>query len=319
VDNSQSCDDQLDLAGDANAAARAIGLCQTAGENDTKWGVIAAAYTNGFGQETPPNALQHGILTQFGNVIRPKEGKSLVVLSSGHAREHDGALIDGGLDNSVFKGGQPMDGAPEMGPSPCKAPPGFPKETPGCGTPSTTVRDLANLRIKVRVPANAKGFLFNFDFYSGEWPDYVCTAFNDAFIAYVTSGAGTGNVAFDAMGNSVSVNVGFFDRCTPNVQTGCNGMPAVLKTATCPGGSMELMGTGFGEPPVGNCADSTLPFPTPGGATGWLTTRAPLVSGEVATIEFMIWDTGDQRYDSSALVDGFTWIEGAAPTPQTLR
>ena len=44
-----------------------------------------------------------------------------------------------------------------------------------------------------------------------------------------------------------------------------------------------------------------------GGGTGWLTTKAPVQPGETITLEFRIWDTGDSAYDSSVLLDNWTW------------
>jgi hypothetical protein len=86
---------------------------------------------------------------------------------------------------------------------------------------------------------------------------------------------------------------GFFDRCTPGARTGCLGQ--TQKTAACPGGVAELAGTGF---------DARGPWcfvteSTGGGATGWLTSKAPVAPGETITIEFIIRDTGDPNYDSS--------------------
>jgi hypothetical protein len=108
------------------------------------------------------------------------------------------------------------------------------------------------------------------------------------------------NISFDAMNNPVSVNNGFFDRCTPNTQTGCMGGPG--GTASCAGGPGELQGTGFYN--LGSyCGNQS----TGGGATGWLTTKAPVKGGEVITLQFIIWDTGDQNWDSSVLVDNLTW------------
>jgi hypothetical protein len=46
---------------------------------------------------------------------------------------------------------------------------------------------------------------------------------------------------------------------------------------------------------------------TGGGATGWLTTKAPVKGGEVITLQFIIWDTGDASFDSSVLIDNFQW------------
>ena len=56
---------------------------------------------------------------------------------------------------------------------------------------------------------------------------------------------------------------------------------------------------------------------TGGGATGWLTTTAPVSPGEVITIQFIIWDTGDANWDSSVLLDHFTWQPGTTTTGTT--
>ena len=62
-------------------------------------------------------------------------------------------------------------------------------------------------------------------FFTSEWPAFVCTDYNDSFIAYLSSKAFNGgkpdNISFDAQKNPVSVNNGFFDRCTPNTIIGC--------------------------------------------------------------------------------------------------
>ena len=64
------------------------------------------------------------------------------------------------------------------------------------------------------------------------------------------------------------------------------------------------MGTGFWDEKK----------PRENGATSWLQTRAPVVPGEVITLQFMIWDTGDHILDSSVLLDNFTWVEGEVQT-----
>ena len=46
---------------------------------------------------------------------------------------------------------------------------------------------------------------------------------------------------------------------------------------------------------------------TGGAATGWLHTTAPVPAGGVITLRFAIWDSGDARLDSLALIDHFAW------------
>ena len=163
--------------------------------------------------------------------------------------------------------------------------------------------------LKIQVPANAKGFSFDFNFYSGEWPEWVCTSFNDAFVAWLTStawkgNAGDYNISFDGNKNPVSVNNQFFDVCSPaNATVGCDGT-ASLPADKCSLGNAELKGTGFFVSGDMACGQSD----SGGGATGWLTTQAPVTPGEIITLQFMVWNTGDEAYDSSVLLDNWQWI-----------
>jgi hypothetical protein len=300
VDNpATACDASLPVDGDAEAFARAIGLCTSA--QNGGWGLVSATYTNTHAGAGAPNDGQHGILGKFGAVVVPREGSALGVLSSGYARAYD----DPGGTSEMFKGDKTG-----MQPSPLKnaLPAGFPKSAAGCPSQGGgRIFDLIDAKLEVKVPANASGIQFDFNFWSGEWPEYVCSEFNDAFIAYLTSQGKSDNISFDSQNNPVSVNNGFFDRCTPGARTGCMGQ--AQKTAQCPGGVAELAGTGF-EAPGPWCGGQS----TGGGATGWLTSKAPVAAGETITIEFVIWDTGDPNFDSSVLVDHFQWVQGNVST-----
>lgn len=324
VDNTPVCDSSLMVTGTAHDFANAMGLCQDAAGQ--KWGIVSATYTKGFGGGTP-NDGQHGILPTFGSAIMPREGSMLGVLSSGFAREWDDS---GGTDTgpctwpptSPTAYGAPCFKGYQMAMSgPAAAPPGYPKAAAGC--PSQTgigVNDASSLTLQVKTPANAQGLQFDFDFYSSEWPEYVCTNFNDSFVAWLQSAAFTGkngdlNISYDAKGNPVSVNNAFFETCTMNASTGCcanqgqNGCGQPTGTAVCMNGPGGLASTGF-EDDGTYCGGPS----TGGGATGWLTTTAPVKPGEVITIQFLIWDTGDTNWDSSVLVDHFTWQPGQTMT-----
>jgi hypothetical protein len=251
---------------------------------------------------TAPNANQHGVLPKFGNVVKPREGSRLGVLSSGYAREYNGTA-----GSAPFGGEFPIGQAWSTNST---LPAGFPKPATGCVV-DNEVNDLINLKLTLKAPPNVSGIKFDFNFYSSEWPAYICTNFNDGFIAYLTAkGFNNGkadNVSFDKDNNPVSVNNGFFDRCTPNTTTGCMGMST--GTSSCPGGESELAGTGFFNR-GSYCGGQS----TGGGATGWLTSQAPVQAGETFTLEFMVWDTGDQILDSSVLIDNFTWAQGNVVT-----
>ena len=143
-----------------------------------------------------------------------------------------------------------------------------------------------NVRLTIRVPTNALSFSYKFRFFSAEYWTWQCTAYNDFYLALLTTGAAgipaDKNISFDSLNNPVSVNNGFYDLCYTKT---CN---------TCPLGTGALAGTGM---EVGQT----------GGGTNWLTTTAPIVPGETMQIEFMIFDVSDHILDSLTLLDNFQW------------
>lgn len=301
VDNPETCDDTVDES--AEGFARGLGICAKASVKG--YGLVSAKFTRGFNRTDEPMPEQHSLLTKFGNTIKPREGKHLGVLSTGFAQEFDGA------DGALFSDGRDWWGA-----DPIKgngtAPPGFPKGAEGCPQ-ATAVNDVIDLRLELKSPKNSSGFAFDFNFYSGEWPAFICSKFNDGFIAYVQAKSYKGgvgdNISFDVQNNPVSVNNGFFDRCTPDINLGCGS--AVAGKSKCPGGPGELAGTGFGI--MGDaCGQGQIS--TRGGATGWLFSQAPIAAEEQFTIDFIIWDTQDGILDSSILLDHFRWILGDVVT-----
>jgi hypothetical protein len=308
------CDTALPMSGTAAQIAQAIGICQTA--TPTQWGLVSATLTQGYSNTTAPAAGQTAILPAYGTSIEPREGAMLGVLSTGYAYDCDdpsptaacagtgAADAGGGQGDPYFKGPQPERtgaGAP---------PPGFPKGSATCAL-ATTVFDVASLVLQIKVPGNVSGFTFDSAFFTSDWPEYVCTTFNDQFVAWLTSSAWGGsngnlNVLFDSAGNAMSVNNAFITGCTPATPTGCMG--SVMGTSTCPGGTAALGGTGFLD--VGAyCTTSSAG----GASTGWLTTSAPVKGGETITLQFMVWDTGDQNWDSLALIDHFAWTGSPVP------
>ena len=322
VGNTPPCDDAV-TGGTAADYAKAMGLCTNAATDG--FGLVSAAFTRGYGRTDEPKAEQHGVLPKFGAVIRPREGKMLTVLSTGYAQEFDGPgnAPFGGQSAAKLNGKDWWGAKKNTGNG--AAPPGFPKPAGTCPI-DNKVNDVINLKLTIKAPPNATGFKFDFNFYSGEWPAYLCTNFNDGFVAYLSAkgfnGGKPDNMSFDKNNNPVSVNNGFFDRCTPGVATGCETLLGTPGTSACPGGPGELAGTGFGVD--GKWCSSSLVNPsnaasTNGGATGWLTSQAPVQGGETFTLELMIWDTGDGVLDSSVLLDNFQWAGGAVVTPGTDR
>jgi hypothetical protein len=312
VDNPPTCDSAISGTGTAADFAKAMGICADAAKDG--YGLVSAKFTRGVGSNQAPMDGQHGVLPKFGDVLKPREGAALGVLSTGYAQEYDGA------PNTRFGGEDGMSVPGKDWKTNGQLPAGFPKAAMGCQQ-ATDVHDTIDLQLTIKAPPNVSGIKFDLNFYSSEWPAYICSQFNDGFIAYLSAkGFNNGtpdNMSFDAKMNPVSVNNGFFDRCTPNVDIGCAPM-AVPATSTCPGGTSELQGTGFGITGQwcsgyggllgGSGGDKTS---TAGGATGWLTSSAPVNAGETFTIDFVIWDTHDGILDSSVLLDNFTWAAGA--------
>jgi hypothetical protein len=288
-----SCDAGLELANpDPYAGAQAIELCQKASPADKKWGVLEAGYVRANGASSPPpGALQWGIKPKFGQNVNVQGGERLLLLSAGYARDDTDGQGCGAISCTVNFGGT--------------APPGFPQDVPNCDGLSDINDDIA-LQLKIRTPKNATGYSFNFKFYSFEFPEYVCTEYNDQFIALVNPppmGSINGNISFDSNTNPVSVNIAFFDVCDPASisqwgQWCFSGSCPPPPNPYCPSGTADLVGTGFLE-------WDTASY---GGGTSWLKTQAPVTGGEEIEIRFAIWDTGDQAYDSTAVIDNFQWV-----------
>jgi hypothetical protein len=305
-DPPKPCDSGLALDDtDPMSAVKAIGICQSGSADGTKgmpgfaWGVIDATYARANGVADPSPGLQVGLQPNFGPNVNVQEGETMLALSSGHARiaGQMGACQSTSC-MSHMGAGKPM---------------GFPSPVPGCGGGiHTPINDDIALSVHLRAPTNATGYQFKFKFYSFEYAFYVCSMYNDEFIALVNPapmGSSNGNISFDSMGNPVSVNIGFFDVCRSqslNNYAGSCGHCKAPPNPYCPSGPNELAGTLFDTKEVPN-----------GGATSWLQSQAPIGGGEDFTIQFTIWDAGDTALDSTVLVDGFEWIATPGTTVGT--
>jgi hypothetical protein len=139
-------------------------------------------------------------------------------------------------------------------------------------TRSSVIYDVTVLKVDITVPAAANCLLgVDFRFFSEEYPEYVGSSYNDAFLAEVdeTTWTVTGNeidaprnFAFDQQGNPITVNA-----------AGAASMTAELAVGT-----------------------------TYDGGTDILTAAAPLSPGQ-HSLYFSLFDTGDGAYDSTVLID----------------
>lgn len=147
--------------------------------------------------------------------------------------------------------------------------------------------DLVQLTLILNVPDNATSLSFDWKFLSEEYPEWVGTAYNDAFLVemdnsnFAISGntiTAPNNVAFDSNGQLITINT-----------TGALGMT-----------ESNALGTTYD------------------GATPLLTTTVPISSGvSTITLIFSVFDMGDSVYDSTVFIDNLhfdTVSGGSDPT-----
>ncbi len=297
--SSEVCDTSLTMSGSAEDAARAMGLCHFADEASGEWGVLSARFTTADGAGTPDSMEQIGILPTFGSVA-PRQGSALLALSSGTARAPGQPGYTSDCDSFD----------PDFEPPPAGYPPGYPITSPSCpGTPAGAPFNAVALEVRVRAPEGARSFSFASAFFTYEYPDFICTEYNDFFVALRDTGSGFENIAFDEDENPVSVNNSLLRACSPGTHGG--------KTFDCPLGRSFLSGTGYdgsdscGHDPSGGSS------PDIGASTGWLRTTAPVSGGEIITLRFAIWDSSDGDLDSLVLIDDFRWEVEEAPVETT--
>jgi hypothetical protein len=294
-DEPEPCDSHAFDIGysDPNVAARIIRLCRFSEQGS--WGVVSARYVKIDGSDLP-NPLSHGLLPNFGPNVMPREGQHMLALSTGTARRpgDPGYKSPSGADMSTT----------------AQAPPGFPVDSPACAGVTTEADtqafDSIALELVLRVPVNVKSFELDFNFYTFEFPEYVCSKFNDFFVILQTPsppGALRGSIGFDPGNNPISVNSSLLAVCKPQTAAG--------KTFDCPLGPDMLAGTGF------DAASNPAILSTDHGATGWLTVRSPVTPGSELTLRIGLWDMADPLLDSTVLVDNFRWSTRELTAPIT--
>ncbi len=303
--------------------AKAIDLCPQVTEASGQWGVISARFTKA-DLTGAPNAAQRAIRPAFGSTV-VQHGASMAVISTATAAatgQTDPAPTSWQSTEHGTSSQYPADflsanggNLPNAPGCPAPLPPIFP--LPGVGP----AKDPVLLELKIRTPQNAQSFSLRTNFMSAEFPEYVCTQFNDFFVVLLDS-TWTGtpanpmdkNLAFYVNGankypvgvNLAHGNTGLFQSCQ-NGATGCSGsVDGNITTCTAPG-QAELQGTGMEAVEPSNAACQTNPKDQIGGGTGWLTTVGNVNGGEVITLRIAVWDTSDGRYDSVALIDNFQW------------
>ena len=330
VDETESCDSGI--AGDSKDPidlAKSIGICPVS--ETRNYGLVSAEIL--FPDETtesqsfdlstsdgtvscggnPPNPDSYSILSKFGNIIKPREGDSFVMMSNGVAADPipDSGTQANGLtwEQMCTRSNAPQDWYQANGNQ-------FP-DSPGCGglmsggDPGTEpLNDPVMLKLKLKVPNNASSFSFDIYFFSREFPEYVCQ-YNDFFVILLDSAFTSDdmnlqnpidkNLAMDEFKNPVGINLaksGLFRVCCDGNPFVCGYTPGNSFAEFCTLGPGELDGTGLYG------ADKE-------GGTGWLVTRGNVVEGEEITLRLAIWDALDHVYDSEVVIDNFQWHKSA--------
>jgi hypothetical protein len=221
-------------------------------------GQQAASTPNGFGAPLAPNTLfDNGTASLAGF---PVGNSDFAILTSG-----DASLAD---DTPQTKGSG--DGTDNSGPPPA-----------GRGD---TAFDVTTLRLNVDVPAAANCLSLDYRFLSEEFPEYVGTEYNDAFVAEVDTSTWT------TSGSALTA-------------------PNDFATHTAAEG-VNVNGVGPVAVSAAEAADTTYDA-----ATGLVTTKTPITPG-AHTIFLSIFDQGDHIYDSAAFVDNLRFI---AESPDTCK
>lgn len=296
-DEAASCDGASEIT-DGYEAAAAMGLCKKS--DGVGWGLVEAKLVKPDGKALPSASKGAvGEVKSLG-VNKPREGKGIFVLSTGKA----GVLGSGGVSLAP-----PSTGTPK----------GYPKESPSCSDvpdspPSAKAFDGAALQVKIKVPSNAKSFSYEHFFLTQEFPQFVCSKYNDFFVTMMSpipAGLPDGNIAFDSNNNPIGVNSGLFRVCKPGTYgIGDNtGGTTAEREFKCEEGPDLLKGTGV---------DKSKPNGDPGGGgTGWLTTNAPVTPGGEITLLFAVWDSADGALDSTVLIDNFKFSLEDSGSTQT--
>lgn len=135
-------------------------------------------------------------------------------------------------------------------------------------------RDVTTLRIGLNVPANANCLSVRFRFYSDEYPEFVGSQFNDAFIAELDSST------WDAAGTT-----------SPTITAPNNFAKDEL------GRNISVNGAGIASVSAGLASTTTYDA-----ATGVLRASTPVTPG-AHSLFLTIFDQSDAIYDSSVFLD----------------
>jgi hypothetical protein len=178
-----------------------------------------------------------------------------------------------------------------------------------------TINDVVGLRLQLQVPRNARGMAVDAMFVSSEWPEFLCSDFNDSLDIYLVSNLSAGqpsNIALDPDRDALTVNNGYFELPTEWTED----LGDLLQA--------ESVDDGFGAQcgfPIDDtcmlpdyCADDPAALSFRGSGTGWLIAQGPVEPGETIDVLFLVADVGDSSLDSLMLLSGLRWLPEPPPS-----
>ncbi len=160
-----------------------MGLCQTTTEAGTGWGLIDATFALASGTGTP-SPSSRSVRPAFGSGIAPRQGSAIAVLSTGTAA----APGQTNPAHNAFQTGSST-GLQSAAPADwLQANGGAFPVAPGCPPAfSANAVDPILLRLRVRVPVNARSFRLGLNFLGADYPEWVCGSVNDVVVVLVDS------------------------------------------------------------------------------------------------------------------------------------
>jgi hypothetical protein len=207
--------------------------------------------TTGFDETLCPTAISDSPLAGF-----PTNGPNYTILTTGNAAFADDANTAG---NTGYAWTDPVSGGPV--------------QNPGMGS---SVRDWNTYRFDLAA-ATANCLAFDFKFLSDEFPEFVNSQFNDAFIAQL----GAANVTVDPTTGVINA--------PGNFAAGAGDMISVNESG--PSATSEAAAAGT----------------TYDGATNTLIARTPVTPGAGNSLFLTIFDQGDSIYDSAVFLDNLRY------------
>jgi hypothetical protein len=261
-----------------NAWRVATTFGNAAGDNyDNKlWAANDDVWINPDMEEVPPNTSTAILILSTG-VVAAANNQGVVVEQKGNQDNNgdNGNKDDGGLPSPLSaeygsnngNGGTPFmncDGVNDCSDS---------LYDHWIGNGWDDPNDKLWMQMNLTVPVETEGFIFDFAYFSSEFPMWYNTEFNDLFIAWSTSETYTGNITF--------VND------APLTITSLEDAGAFQYKANAP----QLSGTGF-EGHAG---------------TGWFVARGSVAPEETFQLTFFIADMTDNILATAVLLDNFRW------------